>query len=56
MRSKLEDRNIRKLYKHSASYALTLPKEIIRELGWKETQKLVVKKRGKGILISDWEK
>ena len=48
-------RNVRKLYKHSKSYTLTVPIEIVRELGWQERQKVVVKKHGQGILISDWE-
>ena len=56
MKRRIEDRNTRKLYKHSASYALTLPIEIIRELGWQENQKVVIKKKGNGIYIEDWEK
>ena len=53
---KIEDRNTRKLYKHSSSYAFTMLIEIIRELGWQEKQKVVIKKKGKGIYIEDWEK
>jgi len=34
----------------------TLPIEIINELGWKEHQKVVVKKSGKKIIIEDWQK
>jgi len=55
MKRTIEKRNIRKLYKHSSSYAVTIPIEIIRELKWQEKQKLVIKKRGKGILITDWK-
>ncbi len=58
-RRNLEDRNIRKLSKsggNSGSICVTLPIEIVRELGWKEKQKVVVKKHGKGIIISDWSK
>ena len=54
---KLEDKNIRKLTKvgkHSIS--VTLPIEIVREFGWREKQKVVVKKRGKNLIISDWKK
>ena len=54
MKRTIEKRNIRKLYKHSKSYALTIPIGIVRELGWQERQKIVLKKRGKGILIEDW--
>jgi len=35
---------------------LTLPIEIIEKLGWKERQKVVVKLRGKEIIIKDWKK
>ena len=54
-RRKLEERDIRKLLKNSGgSIQLTLPIEIIRALKWRDGQKVVVKKRGKGILIEDW--
>ena len=56
MRRKLRDKNIRKVYKKGSSYALTLPIEIVRYLKIKNGQKVVVKRRGKNIIISDWEK
>ena len=56
-RRKLENNNIRKLTKLGGkSTAVTLPIEIVRELGWREKQKVVVKKKGKGIYIVDWKK
>ena len=56
-RRRLEDKNIRKLSRiGDHSLGLTLPIDIVRELKWQEKQKVVVKKRGKGILITDWEK
>lgn len=56
-RRRLEDKNIRKLSRiGDHSLGLTLPIDIVREFKWRETQKVVVKKRGKGILITDWEK
>ena len=55
-RRKLENKNIRKLTKiGNKSIGLTLPIEIVRELKWREKQKVVVKKRGKSIIISDWK-
>ena len=42
-RRKIEDRNTRKIYKHDESYAVTLPIEIIRELKWKDNQKVTAK-------------
>ena len=57
MSRKFEERSIRSLGKVAggSSYAITLPIELIRELGWKSKQKLVVEKYGKGIIIRDWE-
>ncbi len=54
-RRKLEDKNIRKIMRNGDSYAVTIPIEIVRELGWKEKQKVVVKKRGEGVSIVDWK-
>ncbi len=51
---KIINRSIRKIFKSGNSYAITLPVELVKELGWKETQKLVVKKRGNRLVISDW--
>jgi len=57
MRRKLNDKNIRKLSRiGDKSIGLTLPIEIVRELKWREKQKVVVKKVGKNIIISDWKK
>ena len=56
-RRKLKDKNIRKLTKvGKLSMAVTLPIEIVRELKWRERQKLVVKKVGKKVIITDWKK
>ena len=55
-RRKLEDREMRKLRKNSGGTVLvSLPIEIVRELKWRDGQKVVVKKRGEGILITDWK-
>lgn len=51
------DKNIRKIVKNGRdSYYINVPKDLLRELGWKEKQKVVVKKRGKGIVVGDWKK
>ena len=52
-----ENSNIRKLGKtgRGASISLTLPIELVRELGWRDNQKVTAKKHGKGILIEDWK-
>ncbi len=56
-RKKLEDRNTRKLAKVGGgkTYSITLPVDIIRELEWKQGQKLEVKKYGKAIVLRDWK-
>ena len=56
-RRKLNEKNVRKLAKiGDKSVGLTLPIDIVRELKWKVKQKVVVKKRGKSIIIRDWKK
>ena len=54
---KSNETNIRKLAKMGKeSIGLTLPIEVIRELGWKEKQKVVVKVERRKVIISDWKK
>ncbi len=56
MRRKLTEKNVRKVYKKSGSYGVTLPMEIVKELRIREGQKVIVKKVGKRIYIEDWKK
>lgn len=47
--------NIRKITKvGKQSLAVTLPIDLVRLLKWKEKQKVVVKKQGNKLVISDW--
>ena len=55
MRIKNEDENIRKILKSGDSYAVTIPIEMISKLKWREKQKVVVKMKGKSIIIRDWK-
>ena len=51
-------KNVRKLQRtgrEGESYAVTLPKELIAELGWRKTQKVVITKKGKSLVIEDWK-
>ena len=49
--------DIRKIVKNGrGSYYINIPKELMKELRWRERQKVVVKKRGQGIVIKDWQK
>jgi antitoxin component of MazEF toxin-antitoxin module len=57
-RKSLEERDIRKLTRTGGgkSVSVTLPIEYVRELGWKDRQKVTVKKVGKKLVIEDWKK
>jgi len=56
-RRKMRNRNIRKITRiGDSSLGVTLPVEFLKELKWREKQKVVIKKRGKNLIISDWEK
>ncbi len=37
------------------TYYLTLPREMIKQLGWKKGEKKVVRQEGKRIVIEDWK-
>ncbi|KKQ12563.1 MAG: hypothetical protein US30_C0020G0002 [Candidatus Moranbacteria bacterium GW2011_GWF2_36_839] len=54
---KMKDKNTRKLTRvGKRSLGITLPAEEVRELGWKEKQKLIVKKVRGGFLVKDWRR
>jgi len=54
-RRKNEDDNIHKLTKiGQKSVGLTLPIELVRALGWREKQRVVVKKIKGGLVIRDY--
>jgi len=53
---KFKDRNIRNLTKTGGhSIGVTIPIDVIRDLGWKERQKVVVRRSGKRLVIEDWK-
>ena len=53
---KLKNKDIRNIQKNQKTYYITLPVEAVQELGWKERQKVVVKKKGRGLTVKDWKK
>lgn len=54
-RRKLIDKNTRKITRiGKTSLAVTLPKDLVTQLKWKEKQKVTVKKVRGGLLIKDW--
>jgi hypothetical protein len=53
---KPKDKNTRKITRiGKTSLAVTIPIEIIREMKWKERQKVTVKRVCGGVLIKDWK-
>ena len=56
-RRKTGSENIRKLTKlGNTTLVVSLPIDMIRELKWREKQKVVVEKKGNSLIISDWKK
>jgi antitoxin component of MazEF toxin-antitoxin module len=54
---KLKDKNIRNLTRVGrGSISVTIPVEMVKELKWKERQKVVLSLKGKKITIEDWPK
>lgn len=53
---KINEAGTRNIQQSGGSYYITLPIGIVRELGWKERQKVVVKKIRGGVQIKDWKK
>lgn len=55
MRRKTVKENIRKLTRlGKVSTVVSIPIRILKKLKWREKQKVVVKRRGKKIIIEDW--
>ncbi len=52
-----KSREVRHLTKISggSSYAVVIPMDFIKQLGWRDRQKLVIRKYGSKVVISDWE-
>jgi bifunctional DNA-binding transcriptional regulator/antitoxin component of YhaV-PrlF toxin-antitoxin module len=48
-------RKLQKTDEGRQSYMITLPKETVRDLGWRENQKLTVEQAGEIVIIKDWE-
>ena len=56
-RRKADENHIRKLIRlGEGSIAVTIPIDVIRELRYREKQKVTVKRDGKRIVIEDWKK
>ena len=54
-RRNIDDEEIRSILKSKRSYYISLPVANVRALGWRERQKVRVKRMGKKLIIVDWE-
>lgn len=50
-----EIRKIQTTGENGGSYMITLPKELVEQLGWRKDQKVSVHKRGQELIIKDYE-
>jgi antitoxin component of MazEF toxin-antitoxin module len=56
-KKKSEPANVRKIQRQAnGSTTVVLPADIVRELGWKDGQKVVVRKRGISVAIEQLKK
>lgn len=54
MKKEQEVRKITRVGKRSLS--VVLPAELVRELDWREKQKVVIRRKGSTLVIEDWKK
>jgi bifunctional DNA-binding transcriptional regulator/antitoxin component of YhaV-PrlF toxin-antitoxin module len=50
-RRKIGDEKVRNIQKSNGSYMVSIPIELMRELGWRERQRVVITRSGRGKLI-----
>jgi len=56
-KKKRDRRSVRKLTKVGGkSISVTIPIHLVRELRWREKQKVVVRKVGKRLVVEDWKR
>jgi len=53
--SKTGSQEVRKLIKLGRSICITLPRDEVRDLKWREGQKVIVERWGEGFKVKDWE-
>jgi len=55
-RRKAGQESIRSIQKSHGTYTISVPVEVMRELGWQEHQRVVVSKSGTKLVIVDYDK
>lgn len=54
---KINEQHIRNITQNSSgSYQISLPKNLVAELKWRQGQKITVVRRGSKLLVQDWAK
>lgn len=54
---KIDEQSVRTITQNSTgTYSVSLPISLVRKLSWRQGQKVVVTRRGKDLVIKDWEK
>ena len=55
-RRKIGQEKIRNIQKSGSGYTVSIPVELIRDLGWRERQKVTITRSGRGkIVIEDYK-
>ena len=50
------EQNVRSISQNkTGTYQMSLPIELVRELKWKNHQRVVVKKQGNKLVVEDWK-
>ncbi len=54
---KAGEQNVRNLTQNSSgTYQLTIPKQLVAELQWRQGQKVTVARVGNKLIVEDWKK
>lgn len=55
-RRKIGDEKVRSIQKSNGSYLVSIPIDLMRQLGWQHRQKVTITRSGKGkLIISDYK-
>jgi bifunctional DNA-binding transcriptional regulator/antitoxin component of YhaV-PrlF toxin-antitoxin module len=53
----MSEKETRKIVKNGRdSYYINIPKDLMRELGWRERQKLTIRRVSNRLVVEDWKK
>ncbi len=55
-RRKMNKEQIRKIQSSKGSYFVSLPIAKVRELGWRNGQKVTITKQGDKLVVADWKR